>query len=214
MPESLRILRADDHPLLRVGVAHSLEAESGWQVVAQADRGEQAVSMAIQTRPDIAVVDLSMPGIGGIAAISRIAAECPGTRLMVLTASADSDELLAALKAGAHGYVLKGVSALELRTAVRQVAQGESYVTPSLASRMLMEFTKVRHATDTETLTPRESEVLGLLAQGLTNREIGSELKLAEKTVKHHVTQILNKLHVRSRTEAALVAQRRSDQGN
>jgi len=110
--------------------------------------------------------------------------------------------------------VLKGVSALELRTAVRQVAQGDSYVTPSLASRMLVEFTKVRRATDTEKLNPMESEVPGLLAQGLTNREIGSELKLAEKTVKHHVTQILNKLHVRSRTEAALVAQRRGDQGN
>jgi DNA-binding NarL/FixJ family response regulator len=205
----LRILVADDHPLLRDGVAHSLEVEPGWRVVAQAERSEQAVALARKLQPDIALVDLSMPGVGGIAVISQISAECPGTRCIVLTASGDNDELLAALKAGAHGYVLKGVSALELRAAVARVAAGESYVSPSLAAHLLMEFTRARTVPLGEALTAREAEVLALLAQGLTNREIGTRLHLAEKTIKHHVTHILTKLHVRSRTEAALLAQRK-----
>ena len=209
MTEGLRILLADDHPLLREGVAHSLEVEPGWRVVAQVENSPQAVALARQLQPDVALVDLSMPGIGGIACIGQIAAESPRTRIIVLTATSDSDELLAALKAGAHGYVLKGVSAPELRNLVRRVAAGESYVPPSLAGHLLREFTQVRVAPPGEALTPREDEVLGLLAQGLTNREIGGRLHLAEKTVKHHVTQILTKLHVRSRTEAALLAQRR-----
>jgi DNA-binding NarL/FixJ family response regulator len=209
MPDPLRILIADDHPLLREGVAHSLEVESAWRVVAQAERGEQAVAFARQMLPDVALIDLSLPGIGGIAVITQIAATCPRTRIIVLTASSDSDELLTALKAGAHGYVLKGVSALELRSAVRRVAGGETYVTPSLAGRLLTEFTRSRNAAGSDALTGRETEVLDLMAQGLTNREIGTRLHLAEKTVKHHVTQILNKLQVRSRTEAALLAQRK-----
>lgn len=212
MPESLRILLADDHPLLREGVAHALEAEPGWQVIAQADRGEQAVQQARQLRPDVALVDISMPGMGGISAISQIAAACPTTRIIVLTASALADELLAALKAGAHGYVLKGVSSMELRAAVRRVARGDSYVPQTLAAHLLVEFTRARAEPTADALTAREAEVLALLAQGLTNREIGMQLQLAEKTVKHHVTQILGKLHVRSRTEAALVAQRRARQ--
>jgi DNA-binding NarL/FixJ family response regulator len=208
MAEALRILVADDHPLLRAGVVHSLEVEPCWRVVAQADRGEHAVALAHELQPDIALVDLSMPGMGGIAVIARINASCPGTRTIVLTASGDGDELMAALKAGAHGYVLKGVSALELRTVVARVAAGESYVSPSLAGHLLLEFARVRAEPVGEALTAREEEVLGLLAQGLTNREIGVRLHLAEKTIKHHVTQVLTKLHVRSRTEAALLAQR------
>ena len=178
--------------------------------MAQAERSEQAIASAQQLQPDIALVDLSMPGIGGIAAVRRIAAECPRTRVIVLTASADSDELLAALGAGAHGYVLKGVSAVELRSIVQRVAQGESHVPPSLAGRLLVEFTRTRSEPAVEALTAREAEVLELLAQGLSNREIAARLYLAEKTVKHHVTQILTKLHVRSRTQAALLAQRQA----
>lgn len=212
MSDSLRILLADDHPLLREGVAHALQAEPGWQVIAQADRGEQAALQARELCPDVALIDLSMPGIGGIAAISQIAAACPATRIIVLTVSADADELLSALKAGAHGYVLKGVSSMELRAAVRRVAEGESYVPPTLAAHLLVEFTRVRAAPASDALTAREAEVLALLAQGRTNREIGTQLHLAEKTVKHHVTQILGKLHVRSRTEAALLAQRKGAQ--
>jgi DNA-binding NarL/FixJ family response regulator len=209
MADPLRIIVADDHPLLREGVVHALEIEPGWHVVAQADRGEQAVALARKLRPDIALVDLSMPGIGGIAVISQISAECPGTRSIVLTVSGDNDELMSALRAGAHGYVLKGVSALELRAAVARVAAGESYVSPSLAAQLLIEFTQARAPAAGDELTAREAEVLALLAQGLTNREIGTRLHLAEKTIKHHMTQVLTKLHVRSRTEAALLAQRK-----
>jgi DNA-binding NarL/FixJ family response regulator len=209
MAELLRILVADDHPLLREGVALALEIEPGWRVIAQADRSEQAVALARKLRPDIALVDLSMPGIGGNAVISQISADCPATKCIVLTASGDNDELMAALKAGAHGYVLKGVSALELRAVVARVAAGEAYVSPALAAHLLIEFTRARATPVGEALTAREAEVLDLLAHGLTNREIGLRLHLAEKTVKHHVTHILIKLHVRSRTEAALLAQRR-----
>lgn len=206
MAEPLRILVADDHPLLLEGVAHSLQAEQGWDVVAQVGDGAQAVAQARELQPDVALIDLSMPGIGGIEAIRQIAAACP--RIVVLTASSEGDALLASLKAGAHGYVLKGVSALELRWTVRRVAEGESYVPPALAGHLLVEFTRARDD-PLCALTARESEVLEQLAQGRTNREIGQRLHLAEKTVKHHVTQVLTKLHVRSRTEAALLAQRR-----
>ena len=213
MAEGLRILVADDHPLMRDGVVHSLQVEPGWQVVAQADNCEQAVAMARQTQPDLALIDLSMPGVGGIEVVRHITSELPATRVVVLTASSDSDELLAVLKAGALGYVLKGVSALELRNVVRRVAEGESYVPPALAGRLLGEFARARAEQSATALTPREAEVLELLSQGLTNREIGLRLHLAEKTVKHHVTQVLNKLHVRSRTEAALLAQRQGRRG-
>lgn len=212
MPEALRILVADDHPLLRDGVVHSLQVEGAWRVVAQAECCEQALALALQAQPDVALIDLSMPGSGGIEVIRQIAAGCPHTRIVVLTASSDADELLAALKAGAHGYVLKGVSAFELRDAVRRVADGESYVPPALAGHLLLELTRARTG-PLDLLTGREAEVLGQLAQGRTNREIGERLHLAEKTVKHHVTQVLAKLHVRSRTEAALLAQREGRQG-
>lgn len=213
MPEALRILLADDHPLLRDGVVRSLEVESGWRVVAQAECCDQAVAMARREQPDVALVDLSMPGIGGIEVIRQVASSCPRTRIVVLTASSDSDELFAALKAGAHAYVLKGVSAFELREAVRRVAAGESYVPPALAGHLLVELTRAK-AGPMNLLTGREAEVLGHLAQGRTNREIGERLHLAEKTVKHHVTQLLAKLHVRSRTEAALLAQREGRPGS
>jgi DNA-binding NarL/FixJ family response regulator len=204
----LRILLADDHPLLREGVAHSLQVEPGWQVVAQAGHSAQAVAQAVALQPDVALIDLSLPGEGGMAVIGQIAAQCPAVRIIVLTASSDGDTLMKALKVGAHGYVLKGVSALELRTIVQRVMAGEAYVTPSLAGSLLVEFTRARAEPVGEALTTRETDVLTLLARGHTNREIGEHLHLAEKTVKHHVTHILDKLQVRSRTEAALLAQR------
>jgi len=209
MPRPLRILLADDHPLLREGVAHALEGEPGWLVVAQSENGEQAIEHALRLQPDLALIDLSMPGIGGIAAVGRIATACPAARIIVLTASCETDALMAALKAGAHGYVLKGVSALEMRNAVRRVVAGEAYVTSSLAAQMLVEFSRGQPAPVEQQLTAREAEALNYLAKGLTNREIGAKLHVAEKTVKHHLTQIFTKLHVRSRTEAALLVHRR-----
>lgn len=208
MTQSLRILLADDHPLFREGVAHSLESAKDLTVVGQACSGEEAIELTCTLQPDMVLLDINMPGIGGIEAARRISAEYPNMRIMMLTVSEDHESLLSALKSGAHGYVLKGVSANELRAIVRSVAHGEPYVSPTLAAEMLLEFSRPKSPQPSTGLTPRETEVLELLSQGLTNREIGERLHLAEKTVKHHITSILQKLHLRSRTEAALFAMR------
>lgn len=208
MPDAIRILLADDHPLFREGVAHSLTEDPGLEVVAQASSGEQAVELALALRPDVVLLDISMPGIGGIAAAARIAESLPETRIVMLTVAENADSLMAALKAGAHGYVLKGVSATEFRAITRRVAAGEAYVTPALAAEMLAEFSRPRRTDSFSELTARETGVLELLSNGLTNREIGERLHLAEKTIKHHMTSILQKLQVHTRTEAALKALR------
>ena len=213
MPNTIRILLADDHPLFREGVAHSLESEPDFEIIAQADSGEEAVELADRLHPDIVLLDVTMTGMGGIAAAEKIAANTPGVRIMMLTVSENRENLMAALKAGAHGYVLKGVSASELRAITRRVASGEAYVPPALAADMLTEFSQPHPLDSFSQLTARENEILQLLSQGLTNREIGEKMFLAEKTVKHYMTSIMQKLHVRSRTEAALIAMQHSVPG-
>jgi DNA-binding NarL/FixJ family response regulator len=209
MLNPIHILLADDHPLFREGVAHSLSSEPDFKIVAQADSGEEAVELALRLHPDIVLLDVSMTGMGGIEAAGRIAADSPGVRIMMLTVSENRENLMAALKAGAHGYVLKGVSASELRSITRRVAGGEAYVTPALAADMLTEFSQPHPIDSFAELTARETNILKLVSQGLTNREIGEHMFIAEKTVKHYMTSILQKLHVRSRTEAALIAMQR-----
>jgi len=206
VPDPIRILLADDHPMFREGVAHSLGSEPDLEVIAQAASGEEAVELAQRLAPDVALLDITMPGMGGIAAAARIAASVPDMRILMLTVSEDKDNLLAALKAGAHGYVLKGASASELRAIVRRVAGGEAFVTPALATRLLVEFSRPQARDPLSELTAREHDVIELLSLGSSNREIAERLHLAEKTVKHYVTCILQKLHARSRTEAALIA--------
>jgi two-component system, NarL family, nitrate/nitrite response regulator NarL len=214
MPSPFRILLADDHPLFRDGVAHSLGSDPDFEIVAQASSGDEAVELARRLNPDMVVMDIQMAGGGGVAAAGRIHALLPHVRILMLTVSENEDSLLAAFKAGAHGYVLKGVAAGEFRSIVRQVAAGEAYVTPTLAAQMLAEFTRPRTPDEFSQLSPRETAVLEMLGRGLTNREIGEQLHLAEKTVKHHMTNILQKLHVRSRTEAALASLRRNSRGS
>ena len=214
MSNTIRILLADDHPLFREGVAHSLSVEPDFEVIAQAGSGEEAVQMVNELHPDIALLDVSMTGMGGIAAAAKISASSPTVRIMMLTVSENRENLMAALKAGAHGYVLKGVSASELRAITRRVAGGEAYVTPALAADMLTEFSNPHPIDSFSELTPRETTILDLLSQGLTNKEIGERTFLAEKTVKHYMTSILQKLHVRSRTKAALIAMQRGGSGN
>jgi DNA-binding NarL/FixJ family response regulator len=209
MLNPIHILLADDHPLFREGVAHSLSSEPDFEIIAQADSGEEAVDLALRLHPDIVLLDVSMTGMGGIEAAGRIAADSPGVRIMMLTVSENRENLMAALKAGAHGYVLKGVSASELRSITRRVAGGEAYVTPALAADMLTEFSQPHPIDSFAELTARETNILKLVSQGLTNREIGEHMFIAEKTVKHYMTSILQKLHVRSRTEAALIAMQR-----
>lgn len=208
MPDRLRVLVADDHPLFREGVVQSLSSEPDIEVVAEAGTGEEAVRLAIELIPDLVVLDLGMPKGGGIEATRQIAATCPATAILILTVSEDPDDLLQVLKAGARGYLLKGVPAHGLVHAVRAVTAGEVYVAPTLASSILHEMT--RPTVDPfDQLTPREREILELVGKGHTNREVGEQLYLAEKTVKHYMTNVLQKLHVRSRLEAALLAQRR-----
>ncbi len=208
MSEAIRILIADDHPLFREGVTHSLISEPGLMVVGEAGSGEEAFEMAADLLPDVLLMDITMPGQGGIAAVGRITAACPTLRVIMLTVSEDEDNLMAALKAGASGYVLKGVAAEDLVRAVRAVAAGNVYISPGLAGSILFEMTNEPPDDPLDELTNRECEVLRLVAEGLTNREIGERLFLAEKTVKHYMSSILQKLQVRSRVEAALLAQR------
>lgn len=177
-------------------------------VVGQAASGEEALRLARDLLPDVVLLDIALPGKNGLVVAGEIAVACPATKIVMLTVSEHEDDLLAALKAGARGYVLKGVSARELASVVRAVAGGEVYVSPPLAAGMLMELTRDRPHDPLADLTDREREILDGVAQGLTNREIGERLHLAEKTIKHYMSNVLQKLQVRSRVEAALIAAR------
>jgi len=207
MTEPIRIVVADDHPLFRRGVVECLAAEEDCLVIGEASTGEEAALIVEDLVPDILILDLDMPGRGGIAAAGEISARHPSTGILVLTVSDEEENLLAALKAGARGYVLKGGGAQGLVHAVRVLAAGEVYVTPSLASSILYDMTHTTGEDPLHALTERESQVLELVGEGLTNREIGERLFLSEKTIKHYMTGVLQKLQVRSRVEAALIAQ-------
>jgi two-component system, NarL family, nitrate/nitrite response regulator NarL len=208
MNDSINILVVDDHPLFRQGVVSSLATVPDFKVVAEASSGEEALELARALLPDIVLLDVSMAGWSGIVTAEKIAMACPATAIVMLTGSDDKDKLLAAFKAGARGYVLKGVSAKELAGVVRSAVAGEVYVSPSIAAEMLVSLTQGSAPDPLQELTARESEILMLIGTGLTNREIGERIFLSEKTVKHYVTNILQKLQVRSRVEAALMANR------
>jgi len=209
MNDPIRVLIADDHPLFREGVAHSLSGKANITVIAQAETSEDALRLARELLPDVVLLDIAMPVQGGLAIASEIAVACPATKIVMLTVSEHEDDLLSAFKAGARGYVLKGVSARELASIIHAVADGEVYVTPTLAAGMLVEMTHGRPYDPLTELTDREREILQLVAEGLTNRQIGERMHLAEKTIKHYMTNVLGKLHVRSRLDAAMLIARR-----
>jgi DNA-binding NarL/FixJ family response regulator len=204
MASRIRVIVADDHPLFRDGVVTMLGAESDIEVVGDVDDAAGAVRLVRDFLPDVALLDISMPG-GGLEAARAIASGYPSTNIVMLTVSEEEDDLLEAMKAGAKGYVLKGVSARDLVRVVRSVDAGEVYVAPKLAWRLLRDIGKPRHSA-LDALSAREREVLELVAMGLSNAEIGQRLNVVEKTVKHHMTNILGKLQVGSRVEAALLA--------
>jgi DNA-binding NarL/FixJ family response regulator len=205
MPETIRIVVADDHPLFLDGLLATLAADEDLAVVASVGDAVAAVRAVKEHTPDLALLDVAMPG-GGIEAARQIAAACPATRLVMLTSSEDEDDLLAAMKAGARGYVLKGVAGRELRAILKSIHAGETYLAPGLAYGALREMARPKAADPLADLTSREREVLALVGVGLSNAEIGGRLGLAEKTVKHYMTSILGKLQVASRVEAALLA--------
>jgi DNA-binding NarL/FixJ family response regulator len=208
MSETISVLVVDDHPLFRQGVVHTLGSVPDLTVVGEATSGEEALKLARELLPDVVLLDISMPGWNGLVTAERISTACPASAIVMLTVSEDKDKLLAAFKAGARAYVLKGVSPQELASVIRSSARGDVYVSPSLAVEMLVSLTR-GHAPDSlQELTSREREILRLIGKGLTNREIGAQIFLSEKTIKHHVTNILQKLQVRSRVEAALFAAR------
>ena len=214
MSEKIQIVVVDDHPLLREGVAHALDIQPDMEVVGQGASADEAVHLAQELLPDLILLDINMPG-SGLQAAQTISATCPVTRIVMLTVSEEEEDLLAALKSGAQGYILKGVPARELVRILHAVCDGESYVTPALAASMLREMTGsapgARPPVDPwNELTDREHEILQRVAGGLSNKEIGQQLHLSEKTVKHYMTNILQKLQVRNRVEAALLAQRRA----
>jgi DNA-binding NarL/FixJ family response regulator len=204
--DTIRVAVADDHPLFRAGVIASLRDEPGIEVVGEAVDAPTALALARSELPDVMILDIAMPG-GGLTAAASIASACPATRIVMLTVSEDEDDLLAAVKAGASGYVLKGAGASELAGVIRSVIAGDVYVPPALAWGMLRELRAPRSGPYDE-LTDREREVLQLVAEGLSNQEVAHRLGLAEKTIKHYMTNILGKLQVRSRVEAALLVAR------
>jgi DNA-binding NarL/FixJ family response regulator len=202
-----RIVLADDHPIFRDGLVQSIEDTGEFQVVGVGESADDAVRLAAEHRPDIAVLDLSMPG-GGIEAARRIAAAGTARAIAMLTVSEDDADVTAAIRAGAIGYVLKGVSAAELRRILKGIANGEAHVSPGLAAqvlRLMREPAKARRNPIDE-LTRREEEILRLVATGQSNKEVADALNLQERTVKHYMTEILGKLQARNRVEAALIA--------
>jgi two-component system, NarL family, nitrate/nitrite response regulator NarL len=206
MSNVIEILIVDDHPLFREGVVNSLQAIEDFMVVGESATGQEALALAMALMPDVVLLDVSMPGWNGIVTAEKIAMACPAATIIMLTASEDKDKLLAALRAGARGYVLKGVSAKELADVIRSAYAGEVYVSASIASEILVSLTKGKAPDPLQELTDREREILLLIGTGLTNRAIGEKITLSEKTIKHYVTNILHKLQVRNRVEAALYA--------
>ena len=207
--QPIRTLIADDHPLFRGGVALSLREAEGIEVVAECGSADEAVAAVAEHLPHIALLDISMPG-GGIEAARRIGSEFPAVRVIMLTVSEQDDDVIRAIEAGAAGYVLKGIDADALVEIVRTVRSGGSYVSPSLAGRVLSAMgaggAPNAQRDPVSDLSWREEQILRRVARGSSNREIGEELGLQEATVKHYMTNILQKLHVRNRVEAAILA--------
>jgi len=205
--EQISVLIADDHAVVREGLRGLITSEPGMVVVGEARDGVEAVREALALHPDVILLDLVMPRKDGLEAIQDIKNSNPEARILVLTSFADDDKVFAAIKAGAVGYLLKDSSPQELLQAVREVSQGESSLHPTIARKLIQELSQPSELPPAQDqLTAREVEVLRLLAQGLANQEIGEQLVISERTVRNHVSNILNKLHLANRTQAALYA--------
>ena len=213
--EVIRVLIADDQALFRRGLYVVLGSEDRIEVVAEAEDGEEAIAKAQGLVPDVVLMDVRMPRINGIEAARRIRDILPSTKILMLTVSDEEDDLYEAIKAGANGYLLKEISVEDVADAIHAVVQGQSLITPSMASKLLNEFNSLaRQAAAQEqlpvpVLTARELEVLKLVARGMSNRDVADQLFISENTVKNHVRNILEKLHLHSRMEAVMYAVRK-----
>ncbi len=209
MSEFIRIFIADDHAIVRSGIGALLETIDDFTVVGEAADGQQAVDDVLVLRPDVILMDLEMPVLDGIQAIEQIMEQWPEAHILVLTSFATDDRVFPAVKAGALGYLLKDSGPDALVLAIRQVHRGESSLHPKIARKLIQELAKPTNQPPTvDPLTPREVDVLQLVAQGLGNQEIADKLFISEPTVRSHVSNILSKLHLASRTQAALYALR------
>jgi two-component system, NarL family, response regulator LiaR len=205
LADAIRVLVVDDHAVVREGLRTFLLLQEGIEVVGEAADGREAVAAAHQLEPDVVLMDLVMPVLDGVEAMRTIREARPETRVVVLTSFTEDEKLLAAVRAGAAGYLLKTAPPQEVVRAIRAAHDGNAVLDPAAAGRLLQALTGPR---DPQPLTPREREVLGLLSRGFTNKRIAGELGLSEKTVKTHVGRILSKLGVTDRTQAALYAVR------
>ena len=209
MTENIRILIVDDHAIVREGQRALIETEPGLELVGEAADGLEAVQLARSLQPDVIMIDLIMPRMGGIEAIEQIKSQNSAVNILVLTSFAEDEKVYSAIKAGALGYRLKDASPQELLTAIREVYQGEPSMDPAIAHKLMRELQRSSDLPPTEEpLTEREVEVLKLVAQGKPNQEIAETLVISERTVRTHVSNILSKLHLANRTQAALYALR------
>ncbi|MDQ1314566.1 MAG: two-component system, NarL family, nitrate/nitrite response regulator NarL [Pseudomonadota bacterium] len=212
MTQPIRVLIVDDHTLFRSGIKALLQRQEDFEVVGEAGDGLEGLKRAKSLQPDVVLLDLHMPGIGGREAVKLLAEEVPACNVLLLTVSEDAEDLMETIRAGARGYLLKNIETDFLLNAIRSAARGESVVSPQMTGKLLM---GVRMGTgkegaaqegDKEKLSPREKDIIALLAKGVSNKEMAHKLNVAESTIKIHVQNILKKLHLTSRVQAAVYA--------
>ena len=210
MVEQIQIVVVDDHPVLRDGLSAVLSTQPDFRVIGEAESGVEAVEIIVELRPDVVMLDLEMPEMDGVETLQRLREHNPDIRVIVFTAFDTDERILAAVQAGAQGYLLKGAPRDQIFEAVRVVHSGDSLLQPVVASKLLRQMSLTGDSTDAlGSVTPRESEVLNLLALGLQNKEIAGQLGISERTVKFHVGSILSKLNAGNRTEAVTIALQR-----
>ncbi|PDW01289.1 response regulator [Candidatus Chloroploca asiatica] len=208
--DTINVMLIDDHRVVRQGLRDFLELQDEIEIVGEASSGEEGVQLARELLPDVVLMDLVMPGIDGVETTRRLKAVSPSTRVIVLTSFADDEKVFPAIKAGAISYLLKDISPEELAHAIRAAQRNEAVLHPEVATKLMQEFSSPRpNEAPVDQLTPREMDVLRLVARGMSNKEIAEALIISEKTTKTHLSNILSKLHLADRTQVAIYALRK-----